>query len=442
MFRLTVCHVTSALLLFPFFYALNLNIGPIALDNIFKAATLLCLVVLVAMRPFKGDALTGVLALRAMKNVFIAQDPMLQITNGIDFVRNLLSAYIYSRFRQSTPEKCYDFLSWMTVLTVIFSLPFHLHLVPQLGAGYDLSIYGLDDLGYVGVFSNPQNATVTHGIASLFLLNFIMNSNTSHLKKGVSGLLYCVSVISVYLTYVRIGWLIVGGGSCVICTTALVRRRQYGLLLLGVCLACLAAIPLLSSQVFMDRIFDTNMYEKNTTDGTLASGRFLFWAVAFDLFKTGSEAEQIFGIGRDNMMEYMARYFGIFIVGHNGFIDALVQNGLVGAVIDIAYVSIISLRLLHPSEVLPFELRLSLLIAYFTVYLFQGGYFFYFDIYINAVCAMCFVARTRKGQPLRRVRAARRGSVAKPSQRNGEAVLAQTTAGTPADVADVPKAQI
>lgn len=118
------------------------------------------------------------------------------------------------------------------------------------------------------------------------------------------------------------------------------------------------------------------------------SGRLIYASISLNMFQNSDTAEQLIGNGIDPLMDNMERAIGLRIYSHNGWIDALTGNGIIGLFLLVVFcftAFIYSIR--HRKEKYA-EITISCIIMYISYQSTQGGVFFYQDLLVAIAFAL------------------------------------------------------
>lgn len=136
---------------------------------------------------------------------------------------------------------------------------------------------------------------------------------------------------------------------------------------------CSVALIVMQDQIFYARLLDIS---PNGVQRELGSGRLVFHLVSFQHLSDMSLLEFFLGIGRTNQLDLMYMDIGMSITSHNGFLDMLIQNGLIGLLLFVAYFKALW-SAIQPSDNDRLIKGLFFMILGFQFL--QGGFMFYFD---------------------------------------------------------------
>lgn len=274
----------------------------------------------------------------------------------------------------------YQILLTISVYIILSTIPFLLGIIKPLGEGYDLSIFGSKEEGFVGIFQVAHAAAVTIAFALIVIIYELQKTLSKKMK--VIYLALCLLGLWVEIqTYARTGFAItfVAGSYLIFINKNIQYYLKISIPLIVLCL--LAYNYYLSSKILQMRIEGTNTYQiQSHTKADLGSGRFKFQENAIDNWSS-SEIDVIFiGLGIEIAMDMMKEDVGLRIYAHNGFVDILQFNGLIGVFIYIMFLFYIIIFILANKSSPYYKLTVALLLAYLVSTFFQGEHFFLADV--------------------------------------------------------------
>lgn len=291
-----------------------------------------------------------------------------------------LLAHFFILLQKNKNLDLYKILLSISIYIIISTIPFLLGIIQPLSKGYDLSLFGLEAYGFVGIFQIAHSAAVTIAFAIIVLIY--------EFEKSISKKLKIIYLILILLglwveiqTYARTGFAItfVAGTYLIFINKSI---KYYIKISIPIIILCVTAYSYyLSSKVLQMRIEGTNKYQiKSKTEADLGSGRFKFQAHAIENWSS-SDFDVIFiGLGIEIAKDMMEEDVGLRIYAHNGFIDILQFNGIIGIFIYGIFLLYMIIFIISNKSSPFYRLNIALLLAYLVSMFFQGEHFFLADV--------------------------------------------------------------
>lgn len=140
---------------------------------------------------------------------------------------------------------------------------------------------------------------------------------------------------------------------------------------------------------------ETNIgYNNKSAIERIGSGRIIYFLEGLNIYSELTLLEKIIGIGEENAKDEMLKRRNIRIFTHNGYLDILIHNGLLGLIIFIIAIIII-IRFINSSQ----SIFTGLAKAYFTIYLImnivQGGPILYDGLFLSGSLVLIILDDTK-----------------------------------------------
>ena len=131
------------------------------------------------------------------------------------------------------------------------------------------------------------------------------------------------------------------------------------------------AIQIFSNDALVNRISGNRISNSEDTFESMGSGRGRIWLASALVYLDSSSTEKIIGMGELQQKKRIGDLIGINIVSHNGFLDLLLVNGIIGLILFLiflyrVYKYILAIKSNYNT------LAMSLFILYLTMCFFQG----------------------------------------------------------------------
>lgn len=291
-----------------------------------------------------------------------------------------LFAYFFISLQEKKNLNLYKILLTISIYIIISTIPFLLGIIKPLAKGYNLSLFGLNAYGFVGIFQVAHAAAVTIAFAVIVLIYEFEKITVRKFK-----IIYlCLILIGLWVeihTYARTGFAVMFiAGSYLLFVNKNIKyyfKISIPLILLGL----VAYTYYQSSEVLQMRLEGTNEYlEKSNTKADLGSGRFNFQYHALENWSSSDFSVIFMGLGVEIAKDMMKEDVGLRIYSHNGFVDVLQFNGLIGIFLYGMFLFYLIVFILSNKSSPYYRLNVALLLAYMTSMFFQGEHFFLADV--------------------------------------------------------------
>lgn len=296
----------------------------------------------------------------------------------------LATHFLTHLFNKKNKSQILLHLFYFSGFVVLSFMPFQLGILQSRSEGYDLESYGIQETGIVGIFQNPHTASITIATAIInliFIYHFLLKKQQNILYKRICLLLIAIGIFFLYKIFVRTGYILLIIGLVVLFIRQLnYKSLKYFVLIIAISIAGLTYFYN-SNEAFRKKISDDYTgQQKNDNLSRYGSGRFLFALTNIKNWEESSIIIQFVGNGEEISKDLMEKKIGKRLFSHNGFVDVLIQNGIIGLLIYIGFI-ISYYKTIRSMRNNPFyDLCNANFFMYLTMQLLQGGFFFIFDI--------------------------------------------------------------
>lgn len=374
--------IIFGILLFFIFYLEPIYIGPIKFAHLWKIPVLLYLLFSVKFK-IKKDKITKFSFLYYIK-YFLTTGIIYfgYLTDGfLMFVRGISIPIIfnYLKVKKFNTDRLISFLQFTSSFVILSAIPFLINLIQPFSSGYDLDIYGIEDMiGFVGIFQNPHGAAVIISQALLIKLFFIIRKKRFTL---FNILIILIGFFALYKTYVRTGYAMFLIGAIIIYFNEYGLKRFYKLIPILLVFVLTVFYIFNNDESIRARIFQN--YANSSSELTIdkfSSGRITLSLTNLSNYFESNLFTKIFGMGFRYSTDLMYDKIGVRKASHNGYVDAIVHNGLLGFVFYFLFLLSLLKTVLKNKESNFYSLGLASLVSFFLLLLFQGGNFFLLEV--------------------------------------------------------------
>jgi len=220
-------------------------------------------------------------------------------------------------------------------------------------------------------------------------------------KKSYYLILTSIFLVLTVLTYSRSGWISFIFGVLSIFWLIKNTSQKYSIIKVFISLIgiILVAIPQVinNTEALTMRALGQTKYNLNTEYNlnNVSSGRLSIWKASGRIFLESTTLEKLAGIGEEELRKRMYREIGAPIFSHNGFINQLLVDGLIGLII-LLYLLVYIYLLFSSLAIYKYRvLCISTLFCWLTHFFFQGGDFPIATAFLFLLVAISLLAHNR-----------------------------------------------
>lgn len=375
------------LVFFIFFYSESLIVGGITISQLWKIPFVIIMVFYILKNKTQSKNyinLSYAFALGKLVNYTVLNNLLIQIIECFRFMNLPLlydSASIYLKKKKS--DKIFQILLRFAQYSILSFIPFLFGIIDERVAYVDREVlenYQNAAGAHAGIFQNPHGAAIIVVLSLLILVFHFTHHKTTKFKSFLNLSLILLGIYALYTTYVRTGYIMFIAGLLILILPKKPRFKDFAIIII-------VAVSLYSSynylmdnnQFFKARILDL---DEQGEEREIGSGRLKIWQNSLELWWNSETIFQyLFGYGLNGVRDYQEQKTGMSIFSHNGFIDALAQNGLIGITIMISFYVLVLMRIIKLKNVRSYRLALSWFLSAIIVQFFQGGAGFINDLY-------------------------------------------------------------
>mgnify|MGYP000287324108 CR=1 FL=1 len=284
----------------------------------------------------------------------------------------------------------------LSIFIILSTLPFLFGFASPLQEGYDLSIYGTEEFGFIGFFQNAHAASVTLAFALSILTSALAKRRISKNRVFLYFLL-TIGLYALYQTYVRTGFLIY---FLALYFIYIKDRKLATVLVKYVPIMMIGLIGLyiayLNSPVLQMRFSDKNVYTQNNYDPQdrwkhIGSGRLRIWHSAFVNWEEADFGAKMIGLGMEEAKDLMAEKIGNRIFAHNQFGQSLQESGVIGFVLFIIFLLAMYKFIIKRKSSQFYQTAITIYVGFIVLNILQGGHYFLIDIYLAMYLALLYM---------------------------------------------------
>jgi hypothetical protein len=385
-----VINLAIGILLFFLIYLEPVYIGPVKWGQLWKGVFCLCALLYVILKKVKAPKfvyLYYVIAFLSIFNTSIISYPIETLSVTLKILLFPLTYHFFLSLKLKR-SKYLSILRYFVFFTSYSSIIFHLKLLTPFTEGYDVALYGGDSEGFSTIFQSVHGTAILLTFALCYLLYefFYFSKKMSLFTKIYYIINILILFYSVYLTYVRTALLILATGLFFIFIYKQKLRNLGRIITIFFAMSLFFFVKFSSDEGFRNRLIGKTIYdeEKVLDSNTLSSGRLRIWETSFKSWTENDNIlELFFGIGENELMERNNRYIGFRVFSHNGFIDILVQNGIISFLLYLIFIASFYKNIKNESKRDGGILLLAFFYMYLAMMLVQGGQLVYTMFLMN-----------------------------------------------------------
>lgn len=372
---------------FALFYSEPLKLGAMSVSQLWKIPLALYLIYyLLQHRHVEVPAWSRWQYWLSLKS-FLNADTIVSIMSNVQSALKisflpLLYNYFNNRgWRKATLQRTLLLVVQYFILT---NVPFLLGL-KTINTGHDYGVF----VAYSGIFQNQHAMSVIMGICIVVILNaFKTGQIEAWAAKAYNVGLIAMACYAMYLGFARTGWLMFILATITLFVPRNANVRQWaGIMLIILTLMGGFVYMFNNNEKFHDRIVGNDLQTHHRQN--IDSGRSQYMAIALERYSQGSVMELMFGISYTEVREAIRAKTGLHIGAHNGFVDTLTANGVIGLALMMLTIGGLLAFILHRRNEQTFRLAMAIWVMLVSFQMTQGGYMFHSDfIYALIYCLL------------------------------------------------------
>ncbi len=311
--------------------------------------------------------------------------------------------YDYVTYKAKRALSIYNILYYISQFIILSFIPFLFRLLKSHET-LDISESALEALEAAnrssGIFSSTHGASALIALALVFITYHITSKKLTYRTKVYTLFLLCIGIWALIETYARGGWVM-----WIIGTFILLARKniRFVIIMISVSIVMCIGISYLmqTNEYFYNRITDRNEKGVKNESDRVGSGRLWFASNGIEFWKSTDNIQEILtGKGIIRLMEYQEQKTGLYIYCHNGYIDSLAQNGILGFIFLISFNIYMFTYVFRKKKSKYRRLAIAIISMYITFQLLQGGASPYSDIIYVLILHLTRLDQIEKNQLL------------------------------------------
>ena len=316
----------------------TVSIGPVKVSHLWKGAILAYLIFVIfnekKLKPFIYRPFLYISVLQLV-NVELYNDPLNAV---LLFSTTVIIPLIGIHALRFKPEQLKLGLLFFSSFFILSFVPYQLGILSSLGSAYDLLRHGSDNVGLVGPFAGNTEASTALASSLLIVVFFWLNNTYS---KWFLSVLFALGFYFLVNTYVRTGMaMFIIGLLPIVWFFGKQSLTNFIRLAIVLSFSTLFIFSwVLSNETMMNRITGERIGSSESESfEQLGSGRGLLYMTSLKIYKEGNIAEKIIGIGQSEARQRMEDKTGYPFIPHNGFLQLLLNNGILGLLLFLSFI--------------------------------------------------------------------------------------------------------
>jgi len=282
---------------------------------------------------------------------------------------------IYILAKNSTAKNNLKLFYILSTFLLVSGIPVMLGILPSVETdSANLSEWGGADLNvFTGIFQGSHPAGISAAIAVIAYIAFYEKDILKHRYLGL--FLIFLNIYFTYLSFNRTAWLNGIIFLFLFKKTKLQKKKIIYKYLVIIAVLLLSNYAFNNVKPIQNRILDVRddkTYNNRAYDERIGSGRLSVYKAAIDVFKEMNIVEKTIGVGEQEYIKRMGLKLGMGLFAHNGFLNILLKNGLLGLFFYLIFL-IYCLRMSFTSKSDFRNLKISYVLAFIIFLLTQGG---------------------------------------------------------------------
>ena len=381
-------YILSFPLFFLLFYVESIKIGSIAVSQMWKIPLALYMLYYVFQYRHKPTPLWSKAQYwQSLKWIFTAGYITQFMVNLQACIKFLFLPLLFNFIRNKdwNIEHIRAILLTIVHFFVLTNFPFLFFGFKGISHGHDYGTY----VAYSGIFQNQHAMSVIMAICIIVILSYIQKQYiVGRWNKIYNVFLLCVAAYAMYLGFARTGWLMCLLAVIVVFWPKGLDAKQWiGIIVVGAVLVGGLSYLMVTDTLFYDRIVGNNITTHEHMNVT--SGRTEYSAAALERFIDGNPIEWVIGLSTENIYDAIFLKTGMRVGAHNGFVDMLTRNGIVGLGLMLVFLVSLLLFIRKRNQCDSYRMALAMWIMILSFQITQGGVMFHTDLlYALILCLL------------------------------------------------------
>ncbi len=272
---------------------------------------------------------------------------------------------------------------YLAAFLIIANIPYYLGV---FSAPVSQTMLWMEDTkldGLVGILGAPHYTSALLSIACIIILEHIVKKRSDELVSIVLAFILVLGLFFLFKTYTRTGWLMFVVGVAILFGRKISFKDAGKVLLVCVLFAGGLIFLFQTNEGFRRRVMDDRAgQEDRSAYETVGSGRLQIAEVYLENLYESNFITYLIGMGMEESGNRYEKKDGMSLFAHNGFIQTLVDNGILGFLLYLAFLFSV-FKQISQSESSYNQLTVVLFFMFLSCLLTQQANYFLLDVFLS-----------------------------------------------------------
>ncbi len=306
------------------------------------------------------------------------------LSNSIKFA--VIPIILWFTYTQYDGRKLilFELLCIFSIYLIWYNVPYLINIINPVNHKDYVELYGQESLGkfgFSGIYPNTHTSSVLMaGSSCIIIYKLFIDRGIGKFVRLIYWLTLFLGIYFLYLSYVRTGWIQLIAFLIYFSFSWLAinfRKNIYrffgGILILGVLVNYLG-----TSELIVRFTENRNSFNELSFD-ELGSGRGIIYKTALLNWANSDFVSILLGYGEEYGKEKMYEKIGMHVFAHNGFLEMLQSNGIIGLLILLTVLIYVRAILFKKTSEFQ-DFSKAFFLSWLVVGLFQEFTFVYFNL--------------------------------------------------------------
>lgn len=326
----------------------------------------------------------SLLVLKFFFNTNMSSSLIPDLSNSIKFA--VIPIILWFTYTQYDGRKLilFELLCIFSIYLIWYNVPYLINIINPVNHKDYVELYGQESLGkfgFSGIYPNTHTSSVLMaGSSCIIIYKLFIDRGIGKFVRLIYWLTLFLGIYFLYLSYVRTGWIQLIAFLIYFSFSWLAinfRKNIYrffgGILILGVLVNYLG-----TSELIVRFTENRNSFNELSFD-ELGSGRGIIYKTALLNWANSDFVSILLGYGEEYGKEKMYEKIGMHVFAHNGFLEMLQSNGIIGLLILLTVLIYVRAILFKKTSEFQ-DFSKAFFLSWLVVGLFQEFTFVYFNL--------------------------------------------------------------